>query len=88
MTLMFKLDLDSVKMNQRAKYFGQRTFASKVIVQTHRRTHVRSRPIALPGPPNWAVIGGEESVSTISLSKSRGAATVISEFRLLHVLLL
>jgi len=34
-TLTFELDLDSVKLNRRAKYLSQRTFSSKVIVRTH-----------------------------------------------------
>ena len=36
MTLMFELHLGGVKVNQRAKYLGQRSFHSKVIIQTHR----------------------------------------------------
>jgi len=36
MTLTFKRNLDGVKMNQHARYLGQRSFYSKVIVQTHR----------------------------------------------------
>jgi len=32
--------LDSAKMNKHAKYIGQRTLNSKVIVRTHRRTHL------------------------------------------------
>ena len=41
MTLTFALDLDSVKLNQHAKYLGQRSFSSKVIVRidTHKHTH-------------------------------------------------
>jgi len=38
-------------MNQRAKYLGQMSFSSEVIVQTHKHTH--NRPIALPGPLKW-----------------------------------
>ena len=34
-TLTFKHKLDSVKLNQHAKYLGQRSFRSKVIVWTH-----------------------------------------------------
>jgi len=39
LTLTFKLELDSIKKNKYIKYLGQRTFSSKVIVQTHRYTH-------------------------------------------------
>jgi len=35
MTLTIELDLDSVKMNQRARYLGQR---SNVIIRTDRHT--------------------------------------------------
>ena len=35
MTLTFESDLSSVKMNQHAKYQGQRSFRSKVIIGTH-----------------------------------------------------
>jgi len=46
MTLKNEHDLDWVKMSQRAPYLCQRSFRSKVIMQTH--TH--SRLIAPPGP--------------------------------------
>jgi len=40
MTLTFELDLDSVKMNQRANWnLYYRSFSSKIIVRTHRHTH-------------------------------------------------
>jgi len=35
MTLAFILDLHMVKMNQRAKCLGQRSFISKVSIWTH-----------------------------------------------------
>jgi len=35
MTLTVVLDVESVKMNQRAKYLGERSCSSKVIVRTH-----------------------------------------------------
>jgi len=35
MTLTFELDLDMLKMNQRAKCLGQRSFSSNVIAHTH-----------------------------------------------------
>jgi len=41
--LTFELDLDSVKMNQRAKFIGQKSFSSNVVVQTHGRTHTTDR---------------------------------------------
>ena len=40
MTLIFELDLDIVKLNQRARYLGQRSFRSKVIVRTPTDTHL------------------------------------------------
>jgi len=52
MTVTFELDPQGVKMNQQAKYVGQRSFSSKVIVRRHRHTDTRTgtRPIALPRP--------------------------------------
>jgi len=45
MTLTFKLDLDTVKVNRRVKYLGQKSFRSKLIVVTHtHRGH-----FAVPG---------------------------------------
>jgi len=38
MTLTFVADLDRVKLNEHAKYVGQRSFSSKVIVG-HTNTH-------------------------------------------------
>jgi len=37
LTLTIELDLDSVKMNHRAKYLGQRSFRAKVIIATPDR---------------------------------------------------
>jgi len=51
-TLIFNLDLDNVKLKQHAEYLGQslqRSFASNVIVRTHRDT----RDTGLPGPVKW-----------------------------------
>jgi len=39
MTLTFENDLDSVNMNQRAKYVGRRSFSLKVIVRKQTHTH-------------------------------------------------
>jgi len=39
MTMTFKPDLDSIKVNRPAKYLGQRSFSSKVTVPRHRQTH-------------------------------------------------
>jgi len=39
MTLTFKHDLDSVKMNQHAKHLGQRSLSVKVIIWIHTHTH-------------------------------------------------
>jgi len=52
-TLNFELDLDRVKANMRAKYLGQRSFTSKVIVRTQTDTLIG--PIALSGPLQWSV---------------------------------
>ena len=38
MTLTLEHDLDNVKMNQHAKYLGQRLLSSKVIVRIHKHT--------------------------------------------------
>jgi len=38
-TLTFVLDVESVKMSQCARYLGQRSCSSKVIVGIHRQTH-------------------------------------------------
>jgi len=38
LTLTFECDLDSVKVNQHAKYLGQRSFQAKVTVRTHRHS--------------------------------------------------
>jgi len=51
MTLTVKLDLDSVKVNHQAKYLRQRSFSSKVIVQTDRHTYTHET-IALP---SWTI---------------------------------
>ena len=37
-------------MNQRAEYRDEKSFNSKVIVQTHRQTDAHTGQIALPGP--------------------------------------
>jgi len=50
-TLTIELDLASLKINQRDKCLGQRSFRLTVIVGTH--TH--RRPSALPGPLKWSV---------------------------------
>ena len=64
MTLTFELDLDSVMMNQRARYLGQMSFHCKVIsrntdgytqTNTHTHTHTHTLQIALLGPLKWSV---------------------------------
>jgi len=53
MTLTFKLDQNNEKVNQRAKYLGQRSFSSKVIVHSPGKwTHT---PTAPSGPPKYLV---------------------------------
>jgi len=42
MTLTTERDLGSVKMNQRAKYLGQRLFRSEVTFLTDRHTHTHT----------------------------------------------
>jgi len=43
MTLTLKLDIDSVRMNQQAKYLGQASFSSKVIAG-HKHTGTSAPP--------------------------------------------
>jgi len=58
MTLIFESDLDRVMMNQCAKYLGQRSFHSNVIVRiyrqtdthTHTHTHTHIWSITVHGP--------------------------------------
>jgi len=50
MTLTFTPGLDSIKMNKHAKYLGQGSFSSKVIVRTRRHTNTQIRLTAVPGP--------------------------------------
>jgi len=45
MTVTYNTDLDRVKMNHRDAYLSQKSFRTIVIVQTHRHTHTRHRPI-------------------------------------------
>jgi len=66
MTLTFELDLDRVKMNQRAKYLRQRSSNSKVIIPTRRHhTHTHTRSNALRGLLNWSVIIYDELYSPL-----------------------
>jgi len=44
--------IDRVKINQRVRYLGQRSFNSKVIVPTHTHTGL----ILLPGPLKRSII--------------------------------
>ena len=68
MTSTYKHDLDSITVNQQAKYLGQRSFCCKVIISTHRSyTHVNcsalkwlalskfhnSSPSCPPRPARW-----------------------------------
>jgi len=46
MTLTFEPDLDSVRVKKRAKYLGQRSCHSKVIIRIHR--HRQTKPTARP----------------------------------------
>jgi len=55
MTFTFYSGLDSIKVNQRARYPGQ---SSKVIVRGHTRTHRHIRLAALPRPVKWQVKHG------------------------------
>jgi len=59
MTLTSEFDPDKVKTNQNAKYLGQRSVSSKVIVRTD--AHVGS--IAVPGPLKQSVTMGRQSVA-------------------------
>jgi len=57
MVLTFELDLDSVKLNQRVGYLGQRSFSSKVIVSdTHMRPSASSEKVngsSYPHQDHW-----------------------------------
>ena len=55
MTLTCELDLslDSVKRNLPAKYQGQTSFSSEVIVRAVRHTHARTGSTALLEPLKW-----------------------------------
>ena len=50
------LTLHRVKVNQHAKYVGQRSFGSIIIVQAHRHTQCTDCSTSVPGPPKWSVI--------------------------------
>jgi len=41
MTFTFEPDLDKVKLNHHAKYLGQRSFRSTVIMRAHKLTHTQ-----------------------------------------------
>ena len=47
LTLTFELDLGRVKMNQRAKCLGQRSFRWKVIDRKDTHTRLTARPVLL-----------------------------------------
>jgi len=72
MTVTFEFDLDSVKMNQHAKYLRHRSFSP------HRNTH--TRPTALPGPLKRSVERPELQlvVSGIFFSPKTGRRLVVS----------
>ena len=55
-TLTFELYLDRIKTNQCAKYLGQRSFISKVIVRTRRQTHTHDRLLYLDHWSGWSVM--------------------------------
>ena len=48
-------DTGSVIMNQSAKYLGQRSASSKLIVSKPKHTQTHTSPIALPGLVKWSV---------------------------------
>jgi len=57
MTLTSTLDLDSIKMNQHAKYVSRMSFSSKLIVYTNTYTETHTQlATALPGPLKRPVI--------------------------------
>lgn len=66
MTLTSEGDLESVKLNQQAKYVGHRSSSSKYIVRICR--HTQTRPIALPEPLKWSVamVVGKRNMQYIS----------------------
>jgi len=62
-------------VNQRAKYLGQKSFRSKVILRIHTDRHTHTGATALPGPLNRSVInrrGVYECQATISRANLTG----------------
>ena len=56
-TLTFECVLEMARLNHSAKYLGERSFRSKVIIRTHRHADTHTdQPSALPGPLTWSVI--------------------------------
>jgi len=43
----YKFDLNRVKMNRYAKCTGQRSFRTKIVVQTHKHTHTHTTDLVL-----------------------------------------
>ena len=58
-TLNLELDPDRIKMNQQAKYLGQRSFRSKVF----DRKHTHTRPGVLCGPLKWLIVDNKVRIS-------------------------
>ena len=74
MSLTFELDLDSVMINQHAKYLGQRSFSLNVIAQTQTQadthinthTHTHTRSIVASGRLRWSVEKVSKQVGRMS----------------------
>jgi len=45
LTFIIESGLDRVKVNKRARYLGQRSFRSNVVVRKHRHTRTVNRPL-------------------------------------------
>ena len=67
MTLTFEIKPEIVKMNQRVKYLGQRSFSLKVIVRTHSHTDCST----------WItkVIGNQNSCNKYLFTNRTGASS-------------
>ena len=55
LTLIYKVDWNSVKMNRHTKCLGQRSFTSEVIIHPDIETDTQIGPSAPPEPLKWPV---------------------------------
>ena len=52
--MTFNFDLNRVELNDRAKYLGQGSFRSKIVVRADRQTHIQSTDCST-WPLKWSV---------------------------------